>query len=265
MNPSIAVIQYRILHLQVEENLKRIESAIACAKKKGANIAVLPEDCITSSIFGDLAKLDTTHHARDAFQVLAKKYSIDIVTGSVMEGSNKGNFNTSYYIDAAGTVLNTYHKNNLYISERKFLSPGSECSVFDTAFGKAAIVICWDMLSPNLFQNLKSQGVQLIYCPSFWFREIADTIPGRSRYSEEKLIDALCLTRSVETNAALIYCNAAGTTNYPNSTRDTCIGHSQIVMPGRGVIKKLNHNHQGMFIRTLDLSILDASKKIYHA
>ena len=240
-----------------------MEDFIKEAVSQSAQVIVFPEDCMTGSIFGDLTKLDTTHQARNVFQALAKKYQIDIVTGSSMEGTPVGNFNTSYYINANGEVLGTYQKNHLYPSEYAFLKPGSEVPVFETAYGKVGIVICWDMLFPEIFQRMKAQGVQLIYCPSYWYREIAESMASFNSFSEEQQMDALCLVRAIETNAALIYANAAGIQPYANGTQDTLIGHSQIVMPVLGAVKRLNHNDEAVFIQDIDLSLLVRSQQIY--
>lgn len=156
MSIRIAIVQFHITHLDPEKNFQRIERFVNQASDEGANIVVFPEDCITGSIFGDLSKLDQGQSNKMRFQALAKKYHIDVVTGSLMEGSDEGNFNTSYYINAEGEVLGMYRKNHLYPSEYKFLSPGTEALVFETAYGKAGIVICWDMLFPEIFQRLKA-------------------------------------------------------------------------------------------------------------
>lgn len=263
MKLRIAVAQFKITHLDREKNFSRIESFVAHAAQKKARIIVFPEDCITGSIFGDLSKLDTANANRDSFRVLAKKYSIDIVTGSSMEGTPEGNFNTSYYIDAKGEVLGVYRKNHLYPSENSFLKPGTEAPVFDTTYGKAGIVICWDMLFPEIFERMRKQGVQIIYCPSYWYKEIAESMAQYNKNSEEQLLDALCLTRAVETNAALVYCNAAGNAEYKNGSKDTLIGNSQVVMPVLGAIKRLDNNKEAMFVVEIDLNLLNSSQKIY--
>jgi len=265
MKLRIAVVQFKIVHLDREKNFSRIEIFIAQAARKKAQVIVFPEDCITGSIFGDLSRLDTTNFVRDTFKKLAVKYQIDIITGSCMEGTPEGNFNTSYYINAQGEVLGTYRKNHLYPSENYFLKPGTDAPVFDTPYGKVGIVICWDMLFPEIFQRLKDKGVQIIYCPSYWYREIAESMSRYNKYSEENQIDALCIVRSLETNSALVYCNAAGVATYKNSPQDTLIGHSQIVMPVLGRIKCLRHNREEMFIQEVDLSLLEESKMIYQS
>ncbi|HRH32444.1 MAG TPA: carbon-nitrogen hydrolase family protein [bacterium] len=263
MKLNLALIQFEITQGSPETNWEHIEQFIVKAAEERAEVVVFPEDCITGSIFGDESKLDKDQVALRRWQELAAKYRIDIVTGSVMEGTPEGNFNTSYYVDFKGEVLGQYRKNHLYHSET-FLTPGTEAKVFDTQFGKAAIVICWDMLFPEIFERLKSQGVQIIYCPSYWYREIAESMARQNDRSEEQLIDALCLVRAVETNAAVIYCNAAGTAKHENGSVDTLIGHSQIVMPVLGTIQELRHHHEKMFVAEIDLNNLKKAKKIYH-
>ncbi|MEN9557859.1 MAG: hypothetical protein RL141_228 [Candidatus Parcubacteria bacterium] len=264
MSFSIAVVQFRITHANPEMNFRRMEAFIQRAVRKHAQVIVFPEDCVTGSIFGDLTKLDVTHDARDRFIALAQKYHIDIVTGSCMEGTPEGNFNTSYYINAAGEVLGMYRKNHLYPSEYTFLSPGTDAPVFETAYGKAAMVICWDMLFPEIFQRLKQQGVQMIYCPSYWYREINAPLAYLNPYSEELQMDAMCVTRSLEANAALVYANAAGVQHYADGSRDTLIGHSQIVLPVTGPLKRLCHHREQMFVQSMNLQSLETSWKIYH-
>lgn len=259
----IAVVQFEIAQQDTPKNLERIEGFVKQAAEQKANVVVFPEDCMTGSIFGDLTKLDTTHRARTAFQELAKKYQIDIVTGSSMEGTPEGNFNTSYYVDAKGEVLAQYRKNHLYPSERSFLKDGTDCPVFQTAYGKAAIIICWDMLFSEIFQRMMKAGVEIIYCPSYWYKEIAESMAALNPDSEEQQIDALCVARSLETNTVLVYANAAGIVHNKNGSRDTLIGHSQIVMPVLGPIVKLDHRDEQMIVQDVDLGRLESSKKIY--
>lgn len=264
MSFRLAVVQFKISHLDRAKNLARIERFIARAKKAKAEVIVFPEDCTLGSIHGDLTKLDRAFHVRDTFVALAKKYAVDIVTGTCMEGRAKENLSTSYYVNKHGKILGSYHKNHLYPSERAFLSPGTEAPVFDTEFGKAAIVVCWDMLFPEIFERLKQQGVEIIYCPSYWSREIPDKAAKRDPLSEEKLLDALSLTRAVEINAILVYANAAGVIRYNNASRDTLIGHSQVVAPVVGALKRLRHNREQMFVQEVDLNLLEAGRTIYH-
>ncbi len=263
MTFKIAVAQFQITHQQRDVNFQRIEGFIRRAAKQGAQVIVFPEDCVTGSIFGDLSKLDRGQTNLAVWRQLAARYQIDVVTGSTMEATADGNYNTSYYVDATGEVLGTYRKNHLYPSEYKFLKPGTEAPVFETKYGRAAIVICWDMLFSGIFERLRAQNVQIIYCPSYWYQEIAEPLSARNPHSESQLLDAMCLTRAVEANAALVYCNAAGVMVNPDGSADTLIGHSQIVLPVLGTGKWLAHNREAMFIHEVSLETLGESARIY--
>ncbi len=255
MSPTIAVIQFKIKHLDRADNFSWIEVFIQDAKAKDAQVIVFPEDCITGSIFGVKSRLDQDASVRKTFQTLAQKHTIDIVTGSVMEHTPEGDFNTSYYIDATGTVLGEYRKNHLYGSENDFLNPGTEIAVFDTKYGRAGIIICWDILFPEIFARMKKAGVEIVYCPSYWYREIAGDALQIDPLTEEKRIDMACLARAKEYGITFVYCNSAGEIQYEDGSMDTCIGHSQIVVPGRGVVAKLEHN-QEMMITSPSLTVL---------
>jgi len=259
----IAIVQFSIAHLQPKINISRIEQFISQAKKQDAQVIIFPEDCMTSSIFGDLYHLERDDIFLHQFQNLAKKYQIDIVTGSWMKETPNGAFSSSSYIDSSGEVLGTYHKNHLYLSERKFLSPGTEVSVFDTSYGKAGIIICWDIMFPEIFDRMKELGVQIVYCPSYWYKEIAGEGLKYNAECEEQHLDAMCLARAVENNIVLVYANAAGVMTFPNGSTDTLVGHSQICLPIAGTLSKLDHNREEMIIQQIDLSFLDLANKEY--
>jgi predicted amidohydrolase len=263
-NLKIALVQFSITHLKSDINLAKAESYIKQASEQNAQVIVFPEDFMTSSIFGDTKYLDRNNNFLNQFQLLAKKYNIDIISGSWMEETANGAFSTASYIDASGAVLGQYHKNHLYLSERHFLSPGTEVSVFDTKYGKAGLIICWDIMFPEIFKRMNNLGVQTVYCPSYWYKEIAGKGLEYNNEAEEQHLDALCLARAVENNIAFIYVNAAGIAKFPNGSSDHLVGHSQINLPIAGTVIKLNHNNEEMVIQEVDLSLLDLAEKTYH-
>jgi len=184
-NLRIALVQFSITHLKPEINIGHAELYIKQAAEKKAQVIIFPEDFMTSSIFGDTKYLDKDHAFSKQFQTLAKKYSIDIVSGSWMEETPMGALSTTNYIDSNGIVLGEYHKNHLYLSERHFLTPGTEVSVFDTKYGKAGLIICWDIMFPEIFKRMNKLGVQIVYCPSYWYKEIAGKGLGYNNQAEE--------------------------------------------------------------------------------
>lgn len=263
-NVRIALVQFSITHLKPEANLERAELYIKHAAEQKAQVIVFPEDFMTGSIFGDIKYLDRDHTFLKQFQTLAKKYSIDIVSGSWMEETPMGALSTTNYIDSNGIVLGEYHKNHLYLSERHFLTPGTEVSVFMTSYGKVGLIICWDIMFTEIFQRMNTLGVQIVYCPSYWYKEIAGKGLEYNNQAEEQHIDALCIARAVENNIVFVYANAAGVMQFPNSTSDHLVGHSQIALPIIGAIAKLEHNSEEMIIQDVDLSVLSLAEETYH-
>lgn len=260
---NIAIVQFSIVHLQPKTNIARIEQFIQKAKAQDSQVIIFPEDCMTSSIFGDLSYLERENIFLHQFQDLAQKYKIDIVTGSWMKETPTGAVSSSSYINSSGEVLGTYHKNHLYLSETKFLNPGTEVCVFDTAYGKAGIIICWDIMFPEIFERMKKLGVQIVYCPSYWFKEIAGEGLKYNPNCEEQHLDALCLARAVENNIVFVYANAAGVMTFPNGSTDTLVGHSQIAIPIAGAVAKMDNNEESMIVQKVDMSFLEIAGREY--
>lgn len=260
---NVALVQCTIAHLQPEVNLQKAEEYIQQAAAQNAQVIVFPEDFMTGSIFGDTRHLDRNDNFRKRFQELAKKYAIDIVTGSWMEETVDGNFNRSTYIDAQGNVLGVYAKNHLYLSEGHFLKAGTDVPVFETKYGKAAMIICWDIVHPEIFARMVKQGVQIVYCPSYWYKEIAGKGLAYNPNCEAEQLDALCLTRAVENNIAFVYVNPAGSMSFANGSTDTLVGHSQITLPMAGPVVRMNHNREEMVVQSVDLSFLDLAQAEY--
>lgn len=261
MKFRVAVVQFEIKQFNPGENLKRAENFISEASQK-ADVIIFPEDFVTGPIIKKKKFVDFDGKYLKHFQMLSRKHSIDIVTGSWIEGTSNGWYNTSYYIDKTGAVLGKYRKNNLWHPERRYLTPGNEICVFNTRFGKAGIVICWDLIFPEIFRKMVREGVKLVFCPSYWC--YGDAGKGRKfdPNSEIKLVDSLCVGRAFENEIILIYCNAAGKLSFEN-IRDTLLGHSQVTVPFKGCIKKSEHNKEEMFIQEIDTSILDVAEQSY--
>jgi len=263
MKIKIAVVQFGSNKISPQENLGRAENFIKKAALLAANIIVFPENFITSSISDNEKAADSKNKYRKYFQDLAKKYNIDIVPGSIIEKDKSKLYNTSYYIDSVGDIKARYKKINLWHSEKEEFAPGQEISVFDTKYGKMGLVICWDLIYPEIFREMAKRGVEIVFCPSSGGYEDAGKIGNHyDPNSEIKLVDSLCAARAFENEIILVYCNAGGKIQLENFI-DTLIGHSQITMPFRGVVKKLAHNQEEMFVEEVDTAILKDAEKVY--
>ncbi len=264
MKPIISVVQFEAKQFCPADNMKRAEAYVRKAARKKAHVVVFPEDFLTGPICGQVEYVDFKHHYRDLFIAWSIRYNIDIVAGSVIEGDHKGWYNTSYYVDAKGTVKGCYRKVNLWLGERHYLTPGNQVKVFDTAYGKVGLVICWDLAFPEIFRKMVQQGVEVVYCPSFWCYPDAGVGLKYNQKSEVIFVNALAVARAFENQIVLVYANAGGRFEIPEYQIDAqLIGQSQITTPFQGAIHRLEHNSESMFMQEVDLDILKDAETAY--
>jgi predicted amidohydrolase len=258
---KIAVVQFAIDQFKPQKNLARAEEFIAEASTEN-DLIVFPEDFIMGPLSGKSEYADYDGQYIKFFQRLASKYHIDIVPGSIIEGDSSDLFNTTYYIDRSGDIQGRYRKVNLWLPERSYITPGRNVSVFDTRFGRVGLIICWDLMFPEVFRAMVKEMVGIVICPSYWCYEDA----GKGLYhdpdSEVKLVNALCLSRAFENEIVLVYANAAGRVTGEENI-DTLIGQSQITVPFKGVLRSLSHNREEMFSQEIDTTILADAEEAY--
>lgn len=257
---KVAVIQFKPEQYNPKLNLERMESFIQKASGK-ADIIVFPEDSVAGPLGGKLEYADSGEYL-SYFQVLAQKYNISIVPGSFVVGKGGRYYNTCYYIDSKGDVLGEYQKNNLWYTEQDYITPGNQTVVFDTEFGRVGLAVCWDLSSPELFRDMARKGVQIIIVPSYWSQGRTDRSMKHDKKSEVNHVNALCEARAFENKAAIVYCNASGVFRR-GDIKDRLIGRSQVTLPFKGAIKRLNNDSEKMFICEIDKNILDDAKFVY--
>lgn len=263
MKFKIAVVQFEVKQFLPEANLKKAEKFIKEASENNANIIVFPEDFITGPIEERLNEFaDTETKYCKFFQKLAKKYKIDIVPGSIIEKNKQGVHNITHYIESNGNIKSTYNKINLWHPEKRYINAGNKISVFNTKFGKIGLIICWDLMFPEIFRKMVNRGVNIVICPSYWTFEDCTIGLKYDSNAEAKLVDSTCITRAIENEIIFVYCNAAGQLILPNF-EGKLLGHSQITVPFKGAIKKLEHNNEEMFIQEVDTTILKDAERAY--
>lgn len=176
------IINLAVCQMKVEKskraNLSRAEELIRQAKKTHCpDIIVLPEmfNCPYSyDYFGRYAESfpgDTT----ELLSTLADELDTYIVGGSIPEINNEKIFNTSYTFNKNGKVVAKHRKihlfdvnikNGISFRESKFISPGSNTTVFNAGFCRIGIAICYDMRFPELIRMMALDGASLIIVPA---------------------------------------------------------------------------------------------------
>jgi len=114
-------------------------------------------------------------------QELAKKHRMVIVVPLYEEDTTGVYYNTAAVIDADGKYLGKYRKNHIPhcapgFWEKFYFKPGNlGYPVFDTAYGKVGVYICYDRHFPEGARALGLGGAEVVFNPSA-------TVAGLSEY-----------------------------------------------------------------------------------
>lgn len=264
MQVTIAVAQFEVAQFAPAENLAKAERFIREAVEQQAQLLVFPEDFVLGPLNGRVDLADFTGEYVRHFQALARKYAIDLVPGTLIEGDETGLYNTAYYIDHMGTILGRYRKVHLWLSERSYIEPGQQAVVCETRFGKIGLAICWDLAFPELFRTMLAEGAEIVCCPSYWCFEDAGVGMSHDTNSEITFVDALCVARAFEQEIILVYANAAGRLDLGDDEGGgILIGHSQVTAPFKGVLHICAHNREALFVQTVDTALLADAETAY--
>lgn len=119
-------------------------------------------------------------HTTKLMQEYAKKYNMVIVVPIYEEDITGVYYNTAAVIDADGKYLGKYRKTHIPqvagFWEKFFFKPGaSNWPVFDTAYLKLGVYICYDRHFPEGWRALALRGAEYIVNPSA-------TVAGLSQY-----------------------------------------------------------------------------------
>lgn len=113
-------------------------------------------------------------------QEYARKHNMVIIVPIYEEAMPGVYYNTAAVIDADGSYLGKYRKTHIPqvagFWEKFFFKPGnSNWPVFETAYAKLGVYICYDRHFPEGWRGLALNGADIIYNPSA-------TVAGLSQY-----------------------------------------------------------------------------------
>lgn len=114
-------------------------------------------------------------------QKYAKKFGMVMVVPIYETPSTGTYYNTAVMIDADGKILGSYRKNHIPhcapgFWEKFYFKPGNlGYPVFETAYGKVGVYICYDRHFPDGARILGLNGAEIVFNPSA-------TVAGLSEY-----------------------------------------------------------------------------------
>jgi len=233
---NLAIVQTKPRKGQVDFNFAELQKTFAqLAAATPPDLIILPEAALTG-YFLEGAVYDLAMPAEKfakqlagAWQRTKCKDSVDIVCG-FYENDNGTYYNSAIYlhVTAAGHEIAHLHRKMFLptygvFDEERFLSRGRKLSVFDTRFGKMAMLICEDVWHSIMPTIAAIKGARFLIVPS--------AAPGRGVEGDEEL-ESVGVWRSLLTTVAAehgVYLLYAGLTGFEGGKGFT--GSSSVIDP----------------------------------
>ena len=187
-------------------------------------------------------------HTTRLMQDYAKRHNMVIVVPIYEEEMTGVYFNTAAVIDADGSYLGKYRKSHIpHVGgfwEKFFFKPGnSNWPVFETAYCKLGVYICYDRHFPEGWRALALNGAEYIVNPSA-------TVAGISEYLWELEQPASAAANGVFIGAV----NRIGTEEPWNIGR--FYGSSYIVNPRGQIEARASPDQDELLIHEIDLEMI---------
>jgi hypothetical protein len=141
---------------------QKLKLALECldqAGSEGVDIACLPEE------FSGIAAEPIPGPTTKAIGALAKKHHMYVVCPIREQADGGRQYNTAVLLDRAGQVAGRYRKVFVFWGEGANLSEEG-VKVFDTDFGRIALLTCFDANFDEVWQEAERKGAEIVLWPS---------------------------------------------------------------------------------------------------
>lgn len=178
-----------------QENVDKAITKIREAAAQGAQIICLQE-LFTSLYFCDVEDYDNFQLAEpvpgpstEALSKVAAELKV-VVIASLFEKRTQGIYhNTTAVLDADGTYLGKYRKMHIpddpSYYEKFYFTPGDlGYKIFNTAYAKIGVLICWDQWYPEAARITALMGAEILFFPTaIGWHHLQDDITNSEQYN----------------------------------------------------------------------------------
>jgi predicted amidohydrolase len=208
----------------------------------------LPEDCLVT-----FKEIESGYKPLDFLSSVAKEYKVYLF-GATLVKENDGLHNRGFLFDRDGKLVSFHDKIVLTPPEEEDgLIAGETLEVFDTEFGKMAILVCKDSFhryAAWFFDKVRKAGADIVLIPSYSL--------NISKRSIELWVDSLkALAKWFD-----MYIVAPGTIG-ANATQYPSFGHALIICPNRVVLAEGSFDKEEILRATLDTKSLEEIRNTY--
>ena len=240
---KVTCIQMDMLLAEPEENFAHAEKLIAKAMEGAPDVLVLPETWNVGFFPKEnLPALCDKDGAmvKERIGGLAKKFSVNIVAGSVGNVRDGKVFNTAMVFDRKGDCVASYDKTHLFtpMGEDDYFQKGDHVARFQLDGAECGIIICYDVRFPELTRTLTVPGLDMLFVVSQWPK--IRTFHLRS----------LTVARAIENQMFVVCCNSCGTAG------QTVYGGSSAIIDPWGETLALAGEKEELLSADCDLQIL---------
>ena len=238
MRVAVAQMEPRLAETErnLDAALERLEEAAAA----GAQLLVLPECAIPGYMFDSAEEAlpyaeEIPGPTTEAFERECARLGVHAITG-LLERDGDTLYNASILVGPDG-LIGSYRKTHLpFLGVDRFVTPGDELKVYDTALGRIGLLICYDLRFPEVTRTLALHGADLVTLPT--------NFPMAARLQCEVIAPA----RAAENRIYLLVANRVG----KERTGEFC-GLSQIVDPYGKRLAETGETEQTLLFADVDV------------
>jgi predicted amidohydrolase len=165
---KVAIITGKPPGTGVKENMEFTEKLIREAAAKHAQVICLPEVITSWRIKGEpgIGARPIPGAETKSLERLAHELGVDINLSMNEIDTDGLIYNTAIYVDRDKGIVGKYRKVHLAVGERwKGITPGEEFPVWQTRFGRAGMLVCYDNVHPEGHRILSQKGAEVIFLP----------------------------------------------------------------------------------------------------
>lgn len=219
---KIALLQIDSTQKDIEGNLNKIIDRIESAAKEGANLMVSCELGLSAFLMSrdEYAGVAQTipGPATEAVGAAAKKANAYVIFG-LPEKKGGDIYNSLAVLGPNGSLVASYRKSHLWLTENQTFARGNELCIFETEFGPIGSTICYDIMFPELFRAIAAKGAGVItHSTGMVTTEDCD----RFGWSAE-FYNAFVRTRAWESQVYIPSCNRCGNDQFLYFLANSCV------------------------------------------
>ncbi len=201
----------RVTLAQISPKLNRdfnLKKQIEVVKNSETELIIFPELSLNGYLLMD-SVFDDAYETKELEELILLSFDKDIVVGVALKENNRY-FNSALYL-SNGKILHTHHKLKLpnygLFEEARYFFAGDKIESFDTKFGKSIMVVCEDLWSSDIINQIVKSRVDFVIV-------IANS-PSRVFLENGKLLikeqwDSLLKTLSILSGAYIFFVNRVG-------------------------------------------------------